>query len=967
MSKRKAILIDSNNLAYRAFYALPATIAASTGIITNAVYGFTSMLLKLLEDQAPDMMICAFDSRGPTFRHEIFKDYKLTRKKMPEELIAQMPLIKEVLYAFGIPFVEIEKYEADDIIATLVKKIEKDFDEVIIVSGDKDILQLISEKVKVMANKKGITDTVLFDRDNVSEKFGIPETMIRDYLALTGDTSDNIPGVPGIGPKTARELLTSYGSIDKIYENIDKIKSEKLRDLLIRNKNIVEKSRILTRLDDNLEIKSDLLSSELRNEIDIGKIEHVFETLEFSTFKKRLKNLETKYSGLKNTANTINMPENSNGSKEGKRTVKKKLYINTVSSPKLVGRDNDKLFLSVIETGSDKKSLEKSGKTLLLIMDQEEVFFIYDTLFLSDGKTSAGITGLLQDKNIIKSGFDFKYIYKALRNDGIFISGSLIDYKLLYLISDPVKSDISTPALLEYVRNRIDTGVVATDVELEIEGSFGKDTGQIETEKLLKDQMRFDFEEKRNSLRSARSGKVISGQPEPEISRSANETPSSMDSDALLEVIRPHILEMLQYAQADIFLMKQLLDEKMEKLYLEVEEPLISVLAEMEHNGVNIDRGYLSELIGQYDKSIEGLTHQIYKLCGSEFNINSTQQLAIILYEKLNLPITKKTKTGFSTDAGSLYTIRDKHPVIEKILEYREKVKLKNTYIDVLPNLISERDKRVHTTYNQLGTTTGRISSNNPNLQNIPVRSELGRQIRRAFIPGTSYDLLLSADYSQIELRVLAHLSEDPDLIETFNSGQDIHTRTASEIFNVSYDSVDDNLRRRAKAINFGILYGMTEFGLKNRLAISEEEAREYIKLYFARYPGIKIYLNRLIKQAYGTGYATTMFGRKRYIKELSSPNANIRSFGERLAVNTPIQGSAADIMKIATVRLYDNIKTAGIDSNIILHVHDEIVLEIKKDDSEPLKIIVIDSMENCVDIKAGLKVDIKLSKDWFF
>ncbi|MBM3710591.1 MAG: DNA polymerase I, partial [Actinobacteria bacterium] len=366
------------------------------------------------------------------------------------------------------------------------------------------------------------------------------------------------------------------------------------------------------------------------------------------------------------------------------------------------------------------------------------------------------------------------------------------------------------------------------------------------------------------------------------------------------------------------------------------------------------------------DINIKNLTKEIFRLCDSEFNINSTQQLARILYEKLNLQATKKTKTGYSTDAGTLFSIYDSHPVIEKILDYREKVKLKNTYIDVLPNLIDPLDKRVHTTYNQLGTTTGRISSNNPNLQNIPIRTELGKQIRKAFIPGKGYDLLLSADYSQIELRVLAHLSDDGELIEAFNSGQDIHARTASEIFGVQYDKVDENLRRKAKAINFGIIYGMTEFGLKSRLAISEEEAREYIRLYFARYPRVKNYINGLIQSAYKSGFTTTMFGRKRYIRELSSTNANLRNLGERLAVNTPIQGSAADIMKLATVVLYNALKKEKLDSNIILHVHDELVLELKEKDLERVKDIVRDSMENCVEIKARLKVDMKAAKNWY-
>ncbi|MCL4377057.1 MAG: DNA polymerase [Actinobacteria bacterium] len=420
------------------------------------------------------------------------------------------------------------------------------------------------------------------------------------------------------------------------------------------------------------------------------------------------------------------------------------------------------------------------------------------------------------------------------------------------------------------------------------------------------------------------------------------------------------------YVKIDSMLTEKLEEEDLHRSYYEIEEPLIKVLADMEFKGVNIDREYLNGLIKEYDSNIRELTGAIYSLCDSEFNINSTQQLSQILFEKLKLKTQKKTKTGYSTDVSTLMAIYDSHPVIEKILDYREKVKLKNTYIDVLPTLIDPVDGRVHTTYNQLGTTTGRISSNNPNLQNIPVRTELGKQIRKAFIPGKGYDLLLSADYSQIELRILAHLANDDDLIAAFNSNEDIHTRTASEIFGIAYDSVDENMRRKAKAINFGIIYGMTEFGLKSRLSISEDEAREYIRLYFARYPRVKKYINYLIESAYKNGFTTTMFGRKRYIKELATTNVNIRNLGERLAVNTPIQGSAADIMKLATVILYNNLCNGNLDSNIILHVHDEIVLELHKKDCKIIEKTVKDSMENCIKLKTRLKVDIKVEKNWY-
>jgi len=420
------------------------------------------------------------------------------------------------------------------------------------------------------------------------------------------------------------------------------------------------------------------------------------------------------------------------------------------------------------------------------------------------------------------------------------------------------------------------------------------------------------------------------------------------------------------YGQVKDKLLEGIKNEKMGKLYREVEEPLIKVLADMEYIGINIDREYLDVLIGEYDDAIKILQEEIYELCGEEFNVNSSQQLSEILYGKLGLPVTRKTKTGLSTDAEALKNIYDSSPVISKILDYREKTKLKNTYIDVLPKLIDERDLRVHTTYSQLGTSTGRISSSNPNLQNIPARTEFGRQIRKAFIPGHGYDLIMSSDYSQIELRILAHLSGDSNLIDIFKRNEDIHTRTASEIFGVEYDKVDRALRRKAKAINFGIIYGMTEYGLAARLSIPEEEAKDYIKKYFDRFPGVRGYLKFLIDEAYKKGCSTTIFGRKRYLKELGSSNNRLRNLGERFAVNTPIQGSAADIMKLSTILLYNKIKSEDIDCNIILQVHDELVLELKEKDKGIVRNLVADSMENCIELKVKLKVDIETGKNWY-
>lgn len=909
----KVILIDGNNIAYRAFYAVPDSISTSSGIITNAVLGFTNMLLKLIEEQHPDTIICAFDSKVPTFRHKIFDQYKINRKKMPTELSSQFTLIKEVLDAFNIIYLEKDGFEADDILAGIVNSIKDKFDQIIIVTGDKDILQLVSGNIKVMALKKGITDTVIFDRLKVEEKFGVKPENMKDLLALMGDSSDNIPGVPGIGPKTARLLVKKYGCLEEIYKNINKVDNPRLRELLTNNKNLAELSKELT----TLKIAWDADASEFINKsfknISFNKVKQLFESLEFRSLEKRLVNLKDKINFKeeipvvkKRAADKINLKHLTRGLNLEilNKNITKKIYITEFAA--------DDMFYGIILY---------SGLDSAYLIERDS---------LNKSAVRETVKKLLENREIKKSGFDIKRIYKILKDYGICLRGKFIDYKILYLILNPVKSTTNLDEITGDLLN-----VEIEDIQFS-EGKEGSDLIESKDAEEKK-QLELDFyKDKKKKIK--------------------------VEKENLDRVLKRLSL----YKKIEAGLLEKIKEEKLDKLYWQIEEPLIQVLAEMEYTGVNIDKKYLSSLIEEYELNIRRLRKEIYKLCGEEFNINSSQQLSEILYRKLKLPVTKKTKTGFSTDAGALKAIYDSSPIIKIILDWREKTKLKNTYIDVLPTLIDPEDLRIHTTYNQLGTSTGRISSSEPNLQNIPVRTDYGRQIRKAFIPGNGYDLILASDYSQIELRVLAHLSGDENLMDSFNREEDIHTRTASEIFGVSYDDVDATLRRKAKAVNFGIIYGMTEYGLKSRLSISEEEAKEYIKKYFDRYPGVKKYLKFLIDDAYKKGYTTTIFGRKRYLKELGSSNVRIRSLGERFAVNTPIQGSAADIMKLSTVILFNKLKLNNIDSNIILHVHDELVLELKERDLEKIKRIVIESMENCASLKVKLKVDIKTGKNWY-
>jgi DNA polymerase-1 len=901
---QKIILIDSNNIAYRAFYALPDTIITSTGVMTNAVLGFTNMFLKIIEDFKPDRVVCAFDSKGPTFRHKMFDQYKIHRKPMPEGLLHQLPLIREVMESFNISCIEMESMEADDILASIARKAEEGGNDAIIVTGDKDMLQMVSDKIKVLSSKRSITDTITYDPEGVAEKMGVGPELVKDLLALMGDSSDNIPGVPGIGPKTAVKLIREFGSLEDIYNNIDRIKSEKLKELLVKNEEIARTSKELTALKDDLNIDSDLIENSFKD-IDYKRVKEVFEKLEFTSLIKRL----PRYAGIMG----VSIKEEA-GNGVSLKEIELEKYTDSLPGVK----DKKQIFIVPVDPGEKRLILYPGGGKA----------FLADTGLPDILDSSSNIRAIMQDPGIIKTGMGLKQAAKILKKKGIELQGRLLDLEIMYLALNPLKSAADIP--------EIASRILGIDIDnMGLPGSAVDESSPGET------QMSLDFEE---------------GEDE---SMGGGE-------EASLDKYSPVLKELALYGELASKLEMLLEENSLTRLYEEIEEPLINVLAEIENTGVAIDTDYLNELIKEYNIEIKKLTQDIYTLCGQEFNINSSQQLAEVLYEKMELPAVKKTKTGYSTDAASLKAIRDKSPVIDKILDYREKTKLKNTYVDVLPRLIDPEDGRVHTNYNQMGTTTGRISSNDPNLQNIPVRTLYGKQIRKAFIPGEGYDLLMASDYSQIELRILAHLSGDSNLIDSFNREEDIHDRTASEIFGVDYEDVPSDLRRKAKAINFGIIYGMTDFGLASRLSIPGGEAREYIKKYFERYPMVDKYLKDLIESAAKNGYSTTMFGRKRYIRELGSSNARIRSLGERYAVNTPIQGSAADIMKLSTIRLHEKLVSAGVDSNIILHVHDEIVLELKEKDIEIIENIIRESMENILRLKVKLKVDINIGKNWY-
>ncbi|MDO8886663.1 DNA polymerase I [Candidatus Oleimmundimicrobium sp.] len=866
MQKGKIILIDGNSLVYRAFFALPTSLAISSGQITNAVYGFTSMLIKLIGQEKPDVILVAFD-KGRSTRVKQYADYKAHRPKAPDELRSQFPLVKEVLKVLKIPFFEIEGYEADDILATLAKEAENEGDEVIIVTSDKDALQLVSPKTKIMTTKKGISDIVLYDKQAVIERYGVPPEKVVDFLGLKGDPSDNIPGIPGIGEKTATKLLQEFGSLENTLSNADKVSGKKLKNSLIEFKEQAILSKQLAILDLNSPIEINFEDYKLGNWNE-KEVRELFSTLEFNTLLKRL--LSIKFSNLIDEQNIeLLNPKFSEPEEE-------KDWINLFKKIKV-----NRMFGLQLMTTESRDSVSRKVLKLALSFDDRTVYLIRE-------KSLKKIEPYLKSDEFQKVVYDGKLIINSLKNENINLRGIVFDVMVAAYLINPLRNAYPLKKLSEEY----------------LKASFSKEEGTI----------------------------------------SAGET---------LAILR----------------LKNILRKELEKINLidlfeHIEMPLIYVLAEMEWEGVGVDVDFLRKIRLDNDGLLKELEQDIYNLAGEKFNLNSPQQLGKILFEKLGLGGAKKTKTGYSTDVSVLNKLADAHPIVKKIMHYRELNKLFSTYILTLPKMVNPKTRRLHTSFNQAVTTTGRLSSSNPNLQNIPVKGELGKDIRRAFIPSRTGDELIVADYSQIELRILAHFSEDDNLVKAFKEGEDVHTKTASEVFSVSIEDIVPEMRRVAKAVNFGIIYGMSPFGLSEQLGISKEEAASYIESYFERYPKVKSYIDNSITQAYKNGYVETLLGRRRNLPELESDNYRIRSFGERLAVNFPIQGSAADIIKIAMIRLSNEIKKQGLQTQMILQVHDELVFEVPPLERGVFNLIK-NTMENAYPLKVKMKVEIKIGDNW--
>jgi len=861
--KKTLFLLDGHSLTHRAFYALPL-LTNDEGEYTNAVFGFVRMLFSLTDEWNPDRMIITFDKKAPTFRHEEYEDYKAGRKKMPEELVPQIPLLQQTIEKLKIPMLAKEGYEADDLLGTLSKKAAEEGYMVYIVTGDRDALQLVSENINILYTRKGISDLVKFDLDKVMEKYELPPEKLIDRKGLMGDSSDNIPGVPGIGKKTALKLLKEFGSMEEILANIDKVSGKKRKENL---RKYTEQARMSYRLgkikrDVPVEIDFDECRLDLYDDQEAAE---QFERLGFTSLLDRFDfKEEMDFKDLE----VVDLDQ------KGLEQLKEKATA--------AGE-----IAAAVKLKEGTKAIQGEIEAFIFSLEAESQIYSYQP---EDKKIPKEIKEIFLAEDIAKLMIDAKKASLALLKQGIEIINIGFEPLLAFYLLQPSSS---LPELED---------VLSRELTISFDEIKSKDKLLIEISKL--------FELKAKLL-------------------------PKLEKDELL------------------------------KLYQEIELPLIKVLARMEANGVKVDKEWLDSLSERLGKRLDIITEKAHQLAGEEFNLNSPKQLGEILFEKLGLPVIKRTKTGYSTNASVLEKLEGKHEIIPLISEYRELAKLKSTYIDSLPPLVNKETGKIHTSFNQMVTATGRLSSTDPNLQNIPIRTKEGREIRKAFIPSEEDMLLLAVDYSQIELRVFAHLSGDQKLKEAFNSGADIHTETASEVFEVEPEEVSPNLRRHAKVINFGIAYGMSSYGLSQDLDIPVEEAQDYIDKYFARFSGVKEYMDQTIKQVKECGYAETMFGRRRYIPEINSSNYHRRSFAERTAINTPVQGTAADIMKKSMIDVYNALKDEELDLNILLQVHDELVFEVAESDLEKAAKLIKDKMENTAELDVPLLVDLQTGKNW--
>lgn len=887
MSSKKLMIIDGNSLLFRAFYALPP-LSTTEGIYTNGVYGFLTMFYKVTEEYKPDYITVVFDKKGPTFRHKEYEDYKAGRKKTPNELLSQFPILKEILDVLNIKRYELDGFEADDLAGTLVKIGEKNGLDIIAITGDKDYLQLASDKTKILLTRKGITEMDIYDYDEVIETYDLTPTQFIDLKGLMGDKSDNIPGVPGIGEKTGIKLLKQYDSIEGIYENICLIKG-KLKENLIEFRHQAFMSKKLSEIITNIPLDVNIEEMFVR-EPEYKKLYEIYEKLEFKRFLENI--------------NSENKPE-----KKEEKINLEYVLIDKIDDAKDLFEELEKKGVFVFKTVHDNQALRGEILGIAIKYDDNKNYYI-DLKAIDINEFFSNFKTILENKDIKKISHDIKEEIIILLRYNIDLKGVEFDSMIAKYLLDPSQGNYELEELTKEYLER----TISSEEDILGKGKSKKSFKDIEKEDIIE-----FFIDKVDSIYNIK-----------------------------------------------IIMQDLIVEQDMEELLYDVELPLASVLADMEYIGFSVDEDKLKELGKELDEKIENLKCEIYKYSNEEFNINSPKQLGGVLFNELELPVIKKTKTGYSTNAEVLEKLKDSHPIIDSIIDYRQLVKLKSTYVDGLMNLIDKETHKVHSSFNQTITTTGRISSTEPNLQNIPIRTEEGRKIRTVFVPKNEEYTLVDADYSQIELRVLAHISGDPKLKEAFFTNEDIHTKTASEVFDVAIGDVTSRMRSDAKAVNFGIIYGISDFGLSRDLNISKAEAKKYIDNYLGNYVKVKEFMDNIVKEGKKKGYVDTILNRRRYLPELKSRNFNIRSFGERMAMNTPIQGSAADIIKVAMVKVYFELKNRGLKSKLILQVHDELIVETHRDEVDEVKKLVKENMEQAVKLSVPLKVDMETGDSWY-
>lgn len=866
--QKRFLVLDGSSLIFRAFYALPG-LSDSHGQPTGAIFGFSNMLTKLMAEQQPDLMVLAFDKSRHTFRTERYADYKGTRDKTPEELLSQFPLLREFAANMGIPFLEKDNYEADDIIGTLATQAAAKGYDVRVITGDRDALQLVRPNLRVLLTKKGISEIKDYDTAAFEEEYGFEPLKLIDLKGLMGDTSDNIPGVPGVGPKTASKLLLAYGSVENVLAHVGEVSGKKLKE--------------------NLQTYAD----QARLSKELATIELHVPDLAFAEEDYRIQ------------------PD-----------MEKMQAFCDDHELRAVWRNFERLY------GPAELALDLDGG--------------------ENGAAAQNLSYDLWDEAAVKTAAKAPYLAVS----GIFSGlAPFTSLEGLSVVAGPdaekagfvARDSAAFPALLQ---------LLESDQQAVVFGLKRYDQAGLRGQKAF-----FDVELAAYLLEPERSKYALSELSQKYLQEAA---PESFDDEKAQAVWEAKAISRLYP-----LLGAKLEEEKLTHLMDTIELPLVEVLAAMEQNGVYVNRAHLAEKTEEVAGRLQKIEASIYEMAGHDFNLNSPKQLGVVLFEELGLPVRKKTKTGYSTNAEVLESLRLEHPIIEQILAYRLWSKLKSTYLDGIAGLIRTDTGRVHTNFNQTVTATGRLSSSDPNLQNIPVRTEEGRMIRALFEPGEGYDCLLSADYSQIELRLLAHMSGDENFIDAFKRGQDIHARTAAEVFGIPLNEVTPELRRHAKAVNFGIVYGISDFGLARNLHISRKEAGDYISRYFTRYPGVRAFMDKVVAEAHETGYVTTMFGRRRELPAIKSRNFNQRMLAERMAMNTPIQGTAADVIKLAMIAAYRKLREAGVKSRILLQVHDELVLEVKESELETVQAILHEAMEHVVSLSVPLSIDVHWGRNW--